>query len=178
MSNARAITCNDISYSRTSRNLGPREKIYINITSLLRTLRLSGESRIPISESTQGESRLADELCKVILKVQSLYIKQQFAKGVQRNITDSFKAWITTDSIKIVSTTFCTLVTAYCTCKINCRRVGFFFSKSAKKSVKRGVRVSPQSRSPFSASFHTFCLTARVYLNSQKYGLFFSLLAK
>ena len=93
-----------------------------------------------------------------------------------RHITDSFKAWITTDSIKIVSTTFCTLVTAYCTCKINCRRVGFFFSKSAKKSVKRGVRVSPQSRSPFSASFHTFCLTARVYLNSQKYGLFFSLL--
>ena len=126
MSNARAITCNDISYSRTSRNLGPREKIYINITSLLRTLRLSGESRIPISESTQGESRLADELYKVILKAQSLYIKQQFAKGVQRNITDFFKASITTDSIKIVSTTFCTLVTAYCTCKINCRRVGFF----------------------------------------------------
>ena len=69
-------------------------------------------------ESAQGESRLADELCKVISKAQSLYIKQRFAKGVQRNITDFFKAWITTDSIKIFSITFCTLVTVYCTCKI------------------------------------------------------------
>ena len=68
-----------------------------------------------------------------------------------------------------------------------------FFSKSVKKSVKRGVRVlrarsarasharracearekkrifsvSPQSHSPFSASFQTFCLTARAYLNTQ-----------
>ena len=33
-------------------------------------------------------------------------------------------------------------------------------------------RVSPQSRSLFSASFKTFCLTAREYLNTQKYGLF------
>ena len=39
-------------------------------------------------ESAQGESRLADELCKVISKAQSLYIKQRFAKGAQRNITD------------------------------------------------------------------------------------------
>ena len=75
----------------------------------------------------------------------------------------------------------------------------FFFSKSVKKSVKRGGRalreqsarvsrerekilasrifsVSPvQSRSLFSASFQTFCLTARAYLNTQKYGLFRSL---
>ena len=35
--------------------------------------------------------------------------------------------------------------------------------------------VSPQSHSPFSASFQTFCLTARAYLNTQKYGLFCSL---
>ena len=35
--------------------------------------------------------------------------------------------------------------------------------------------VSPQSRSLFSASFQTFCLTARAYLNTQKYGLFCSL---
>ena len=40
-----------------------------------------------------------------------------------------------------------------------------FFSKSVKK-LKRGVR----------ASFQTFCLTARAYLNKQKYGLFCSLL--
>ena len=65
----------------------------------------------------------------------------------------------------------------------------FFSSKSVKKSVTRGVRVwcartarasharsvSPHSRSLFSASFHTFCLTARAYLNTQKYGLFCSL---
>ena len=35
--------------------------------------------------------------------------------------------------------------------------------------------VSPQSRSLFSASFQTFCLTARAYLNTQKYWLFCSL---
>ena len=32
-----------------------------------------------------------------------------------------------------------------------------------------------QSRSLFSASFQTFCLTVRAYLNAQKYGLFCSL---
>ena len=76
----------------------------------------------------------------------------------------------------------------------------FFFSKSVKNSAKRGVRVlsarsarasharkacetrdknlSPHSRSLFSASFQTFCLTARAYLKTQKYGLFCSLLEK
>ena len=44
-------------------------------------------------ESAQRESRLADELCKVTLKAQSLYIIQRFPTGVQRNIlTDFFKA--------------------------------------------------------------------------------------
>ena len=43
-------------------------------------------------ESAQGESRLADELCKVITKAESLFIIKRFAKGVQRNITDLFKA--------------------------------------------------------------------------------------
>ena len=45
--------------------------------------------------------------------------------------------------------------------------------------AKRTVRifsVFPQSRSLFSALFETFCLTARAYLNTQKYGLFCSLL--
>ena len=59
----------------------------------------------------------------------------------------------------------------------------FFFSKSVKKSVKRGVRVlhaqsawaSHVRLSLFSALFQTFCLTARAYLNTQKYGLFCSL---
>ena len=44
--------------------------------------------------------------------------KQQFAKGEQRNIIDFLRASLTTDSIKIFSITFCTLVTVYCTCKI------------------------------------------------------------
>ena len=35
--------------------------------------------------------------------------------------------------------------------------------------------VSPQSRSLFSATFQTFCLTARAYLNTENYGLFCSL---
>ena len=34
-------------------------------------------------------------------------------RKAQRNITDFFKALITTDSIKIFSITFCTLVTVY-----------------------------------------------------------------
>ena len=82
------------------------------------------ETRLPESrsgETAQGEFRLADELCKVTSRAQSLCIKQRLAKGVQRNITNFFKAWITTDSIKIFSITFCTLVTVYCTYKIvNC----------------------------------------------------------
>ena len=39
---------------------------------------------------------------------------------------------------------------------LDCKTVGFFFSKSVKKLVKR-------------VSFQTFCLTARAYLNTQKY---------
>ena len=44
-----------------------------------------------------------------------------------------------------------------------------------REKKKRTFSVSPQSHSPFSASFQTFCLTARAYLNTQKYGLFCSL---
>ena len=40
----------------------------------------------------------------------------------------------------------------------------------------RGEKVYPQSRSPFSASLRTFCLTGRRYLNMQQYRLFCSLL--
>ena len=69
-------------------------------------------------ESRSGESCVADELCKVTSKSQSLYIKQRFAKGVQSNITDFFEVSVSTHSIKIFSITFCTLVTVYCTCKI------------------------------------------------------------
>ena len=76
---------------------------------------------------------------------------------------------------------------------IDCKTVGFFLKISKEiRKVWREAReshtrvrqekknrifsVSPQSRSLFSASFQTFCLTARACLNTQKYGLFCSLL--
>ena len=43
---------------------------------------------------------------------------------------------------------------------------------------KRSSSVSPQSRYLFSPSFQTSCLTAREYLNTQKYRLFCSLEVK
>ena len=66
---------------------------------------------------------------------------------------------------------------------VDFKTVGFFIKnskeigKSWRKSLTRANRasVSPQSCSLFSASFHTFRLTARAYLNTQKYGLFCSL---
>ena len=77
---------------------------------------------------------------------------------------------------------------------LDCKTVRFFpkiskeFGNAWRKSLTRakrasltrptGVRifsVSPQSRSLFSDSFQTFCLTARLYLNTQKYVLFRSL---
>ena len=57
---------------------------------------------------------------------------------------------------------------------LDCKTVGFFL-KISKGIGKAWWGVSPQSRSLFSASFQTFCLTARAYLNTQKYGLFCSL---
>ena len=45
----------------------------------------------------------------------------------------------------------------------------------AREARERHTPVGPQSRSLFSASFQTFCLTARASLNTQKYGLFCSL---
>ena len=74
---------------------------------------------------------------------------------------------------------------------LDCKTVGFFLKISKeiyrawRKSLPRLKRasltrptplsVSPQSRSLFSASFQTFCLTDRAYLNTQKYALFCSL---
>ena len=54
------------------------------------------------------------------------------------------------------------------------------FSRSRHRLCRRTATsthfsVSPQSRSPFSASPQTFCLTVRANLNKQKYGLFCSL---
>ena len=62
-----------------------------------------------------------------------------------------------------------------------------FFSKSVRRNVRGFMRAnltrpqgrifsaSLQSRSQFSASLQTFCLTVRANLNTQKYGLFCSL---
>ena len=44
-----------------------------------------------------------------------------------------------------------------------------------REKKNRIFGVFPQSHSPFSAPFQTFRLTARAYLNTQKYGLFCSL---
>ena len=45
-----------------------------------------------------------------------------------------------------------------------------------RQEKKKHFSVSTQSHSLFSASFQAFCLTARAYLNTQKYGLFCSLI--
>ena len=79
---------------------------------------------------------------------------------------------------------------------LDCKTVGFFlkiskeigkawrkesYEREPHKLVglvtreKKNFGVSPQSRSLFSAPFQTFCLTARAYLNTQKYELFWSL---
>ena len=54
-----------------------------------------------------------------------------------------------------------------------------------RKSLTRAMRASltrragdGESRSLFSPSFQTYCWTARAYLNTQKYGLFWSLTYK
>ena len=53
------------------------------------------------------------------------------------------------------------------------KQSGFFLkiSKEIGKAWRKGL-----TRSLFSASFQTFCLTARAYLNTQKYGLCCSLI--
>ena len=71
------------------------------------------------AESAQGEARLVWLMSYVRwYKAQSLYPKQLFATGVQKNVTDFLKASNNyTDRIKIFPITFCTLVTVYCTRK-------------------------------------------------------------
>ena len=96
----------------------PRRVNSYKLNLFIGTLRWSSESRIPIrSESAQCESRLVWLMSYArwyrSYKAQSLYTKQRFAKGVQGNINEFLKVSITTDSIKIFSITFCTLVTVY-----------------------------------------------------------------
>ena len=66
---------------------------------------------------------------------------------------------------------------------LDCKTVRFFLKiskeigKAWRKSLAHAKRASliRRYRSLFSASFQTFCLTARAYLNTQKYGLFCNL---
>ena len=67
---------------------------------------------------------------------------------------------------------------------VDCKTVVGFFLKISKeigKAWRKSItcakreKKKTQSHSLFSASFQTFCLTARAYLNTQKYGLFCSL---
>ena len=54
------------------------------------------------------------------------------------------------------------------------RRFFLKISKEIGKACRKSL--TREAREPlFSASFQTFCLTARAYLNTQKYGLFRSL---
>ena len=58
---------------------------------------------------------------------------------------------------------------------VDCKTVGFFLKIS--KEIGEGWRKSlTRANRPSLASFQTFCLTAhaRAYLNTQKYGLFCS----
>ena len=58
---------------------------------------------------------------------------------------------------------------------LDCKTVGFFFLKISKEIGKACRKSLTRARRASLASFQTFCLTARAYLNTQKYGLFCSL---
>ena len=51
---------------------------------------MNAESRS--GESVRDESRLADELHKVTSKARRFFLNDDLPKGVQRNISDCFKA--------------------------------------------------------------------------------------
>ena len=57
---------------------------------------------------------------------------------------------------------------------LDCKTVGFFL-KIGKAWRKSPTRAKRASLARTHASFQIFCLTARAYLNKQKYGLFCSL---
>ena len=57
---------------------------------------------------------------------------------------------------------------------VDCKTVGFFLKIS--KEIGKAWRAREPHTPLVSASFQTFCLTARAYLNTQKYGLFCSLI--
>ena len=75
--------------------------------------------------------------------------------------------------------------------QVDCKTVGFILKISKeignawRKSLTRAMRASltrragdGESRSLFSPSFQSYCWTARAYLNTRKYGLFWSLTYK
>ena len=125
--------------------------------SLLRTLRWSGESRIPIRLicMQKWESRLVDVLCKVISIAQSLCINRRFAKGVQRNIFIKLESTI--DSIKIFSITCCTLVYIKCFLYLqNSERPGPIFTKRVALSYTLYWQIVPLSHTLQFTTLHPF----------------------
>ena len=62
------------------------------------------------------ESNLADELCKIISKAQSLYVKKRLANAVQKNITDFFNAkWLNNKELSLNTLLYVSVrYTCYC----------------------------------------------------------------
>ena len=90
--------------------------------------------------TAQGESNLADELCKIISKAQSLYVKKRLANAVQKNITDFFNAkWINNKELSLNTllyvsvryTCYCSIMLLFGNCIIVCHicRLGQFWLK-------------------------------------------------
>ena len=68
----------------------------------------------------------------------------------------------------------------YCPNEVTLQNSRFFFLKISKEIGKAWRKsLTREAREPHTpvgqASFQTFCLTARAYLNAHKYGLFCSL---
>ena len=98
-------------YGQGTLNLGPREQIHINLTSLLRTLLWSGESQIPIWWICTGWIPSGWWAMQGDFKSSVAVYQITRCERCTEEHNRLLKAWITTDSIKIFSITFCTLFT-------------------------------------------------------------------
>ena len=90
----------------------------MNFTSLLRTLWWSDESRIPIRWICIGWIPSGWWAMQGDFKTPVAVYQTTICERCTEEHNRLFRTWITTDSIKIFSITFCTLVTVYFTCKI------------------------------------------------------------
>ena len=120
-------------------------------------------------------------------------MNKDFAKSCWKDTENIFFLW--SASPKVPSAPIL-MKTNLNSCASKSRRSTSFYSESFRNWISRMTCIKhyltacwqlvskfsqwelPQSRSLFSASFQTFCLTARAYLSTQKYGLFCSLLVR